>query len=508
MSTIHDEKKLTGIGTGQEEKTWALPAETGAHSRAKKLLISCLFWGLCLTLTAAGHRLYKAIVSVDREVSRELYQSDGSPLVWVGHGTVESASARIADRQAIATELPFHVQPVSTFLLTGVLGFTLLAALMVWSGRWIVDNGAQSLTGLFAGHFLWLGAIEFGLDAVGRRIGLAGSLDIVNGRVVGTHGGGILIQMSAVFLLPMLIGWTLHESNRCAMFQWFRRRLPLTRSVAASGRVDNYAARTAIQYFMTVWFCYVSVLWLADPMLGRVGELSLLIAMLAIFAATPYMIWRTTCQSGKAQALRYSVSGAIVTWTGIEIAASMRFFDEPWLSSSAYSGLILLGLTIGLTVLVMFTLKQAGASSILLKSTASVLVLTGLTSLGGCMGANENAPLTADEIEKQLRDYDDRIVAPGEEAQDGILHALGSSSPEMAAQAAVAFGKSDGVSADVREQLEALALSDDSRLKQFSALQALSRLGLLTPETRAVIKSLAADETLGRIAAYIEQPDS
>jgi len=508
MSTIHDKETLADTGSVQAEKAGALPVADGSHSVVARLLIGCLFWGLCLTLTAAGHRLYKAIVSVDREVSRELYQLDGAPLVWVGHGTVEDASSRIAERQTVATNLPLHAQPVSIFLLAAVSGFTLMAALMAWSGRWIEDTGVQSLTGLFAGHFLWLGAVEFGLDAVGRRIGLAGALDVVNGRIVGTHGGGILIQMSAVFLLPMLIGWTLHESNRCAMFQWFRRRLPLTRSVAASGRVDNYVARTAIQYFMTVWFCYVSVLWLADPMLDRVGELSLLIAMLAIFAATPYMIWRTACQSGKAQALRYSVSGAIVTWTGIEIAASMRFFDEPWLSSSAMSGLICLGLTIGLTVLVIFTLKQAATSSILLKSTASVLVLTGLTSAGGCMGANENVPLTADEIESLLRDYDDQVVAPGVEAQGGMLHALGSSSPEMAAQAAVAFGKSKDVNADVREQLEALALSDDSRLKQFSALQALSRLGLLTSETRAVIEELAADESLGRVAAYIEQPKS
>ncbi len=508
MSTIHDEEKLAGTGMLHVEKTSALPADTGSRTLASRLLTGCLFWGLCLTLTAAGHRLYKATVSVDRHVSRAQYQIDGAPLVWVGHGTVEDAYSRRAERQTGVIDLHLHAQPISTFWLSAVVGFTLLAALMAWSGQWIEDNGVQSLVGLFAGHFLWLGAVEFGLGLVGRRLGLAGALDVVNGRIVGTHGGGILIQMSAVFLLPVLIGWTMHESNRCAMFQWIRRRLPLTQSVAASGRVDNYAARTAIQYFMTVWFCYVSVLWLADPMLGRVGELSLLTAMLAIFAATPYMIWRTACQSGKAQALRYSVSGAIVTWTGIEIAASMRFFDEPWLSSSAFSGLILLGLTIGLTVLVMSTLKQAPATSILLKSTVGVLVLIALASVGGCAGANENGPLTADGIESQLRDYDDRIVAPGADAKDGMLRALASSSPEMAAQAAVAFGKSNRVSADVKQQLEALALSDDSRLSQCSALQALSRLGLLTPETRAVIEELAADETMRRIAAYVEQSRS
>jgi hypothetical protein len=52
----------------------------------------------------------------------------------------------------------------------------------------------------------------------------------------------------------------LHESNRCVFFDWFRLRLPLTRRSSATGLVDNYAARTTIQFFMTVWVCYVGVL--------------------------------------------------------------------------------------------------------------------------------------------------------------------------------------------------------------------------------------------------------
>ncbi len=503
MSTLHDKTKPADSESSQTEEHATAPRAADSQAVGARLLTGCLFWGLCLTLTAAGHRLYKATVSVDRHISRTQYERDGAPLVWVGHGTAEHAMSRIAGGQTGETDLQLHVQPVSTFLVAAILGFTLLAALMAWSGRRIEDNGMQSLIGLFGGHFLWLGAVEFGLDAVGRRIGLAGALDVVSGRIVGTHGGGILIQMSAVFLIPVLIGLTMHESNRCAIFQWFRRRLPLTRHAAASGRVDNYAARTTIQYFMTVWFCYVSVLWLADPMLGRIGEFTLLAVMLVIFAATPYMLWRTACQPGRAQALRYSVSGAIVTWTGIEIAASMKFFDEPWLNNSALSGLILLGLTIALTVLVLFTLKQTTAPSTLLKSAIGLVVLITLTSAGDCTGESGNTSSTSDEIVSLLRSYEDQIETPGTEATDGLLRALGTGSPEMAAQAAIAFGKSESVNADVQKQLESLALSDESQLKQFAALQALSRLGLLTSETREVIKRYAADASLASVVVYI-----
>lgn len=458
---------------------------------------------LCLTLTAAGHRLYKAILSVDREVSKVAYQVDGAPIVWVGHGTLEDAHSRLTEGETGATEPDLHTLPNSRFWVVAVSGLTLLAGLMAWSGRWVADNGIQSLIGLFAGHFLWLGAVEFGLDAVGRRLGLARALEVVQGRIVGTHGGGILIQMSAVFLLPVLIGWTMHESNRCAMFLWFRRRLPLTRSVAASGRVENYAARTTIQYFMTVWFCYVGVLWMADPMLGNVGQVALLTTMLAIFAATPYMIWRTANQSANAQALRYSVSGAIVTWTGIEIAAAMRFFNEPWLSTSTLSGLILLGLTIGLTLLTLLMLRPR--RPFLFRSPTSMLLLvTTLFGIGGCSTTNEDVPLTAQDIARQLRDYDERIEAPDGEAKDGLLRALASNSPEMVAQAAIAIGKSRNVDTVVRRRLEAIAMSDESRLSQFAALQALSRLGLLTPETQAVIEQLGADEAWRSIVARLE----
>ena len=506
MSTITDDQNETETpllrGPQADEGS---PADAGSRTVSARLLIACVFWMLCLTLTAAGHRLYKAIVSVDREVSKEAYQVDGAPIVWVGHGTVQDAYSRLTKGETGATVPHLHTQPNSLFWILAVSGLTLLAGLMAWSGRWIADNGIQSLIGLFAGHFLWLGAVEFGLDAVGRRLGLARSLEVVHGQIVGTHGGGILIQMSAVFLVPVLIGWTMHESNRCALFLWIRRRLPLTRSVAASGRVENYAARTTIQYFMTVWFCYVSVLWLADPMLGKVGQAFLLTTMLAIFAATPYMIWRTACQSGNSQALRYSVSGAIVTWTGIEIAAAMKFFNEPWLSTSTLSGLILLGLTIGLTALTMLMLGQVRPRPFLFRSQTSMLLLVAtLLGLGGCSRANEQGSLNAQEIARQLRDYDKRIAAPDAEAKHGLLRALASKSPEMMAQAAVAMGKSRSVDTVVKQRLEAIAMSDESRLSQFAALQALSRLGHLTPDTRVVIEQLAADETWGPIAARIE----
>lgn len=471
------------------------PSDGEIRRGSKRVLSACLFWGLCLTLTAAGHRLYKAVVTADRQMSSETYREDGASAVWVGRGTLEDAHSRVAARKALRPDGQLYALPTSPFWLAMIGTFTLLAGVMAWSGQYVTNDGIGSLVGLFAGHFLWLGAVEFGLDAVGRRLGLCGAMEVVNGRIVGTHGSGVLIQMSVVFLAPVLFGLTMHESNRCAMFQWFRKRLPLTRSVAVSGRVENYAARTTTQYFLTVWFCYVAVLWLADPLWGHVGGILLLVVMGAIFIGTPYMIWRTAQQTGLGQSLRYSVSGAVVTWTGIEIAASMQLFEEPWLSTSIASGLVSLGLAVLLTARAAVFLAKRPTGPVMSRPLAGLMVTATIFGLSGCGGSNEKTVASSpEEIVASLQQFNERITAPNAVANEGMLRALASDDPEMAAQAAVAFGKARRVSATVRQQLEKMASSDQSLLSQVAALQALSRLGLLTTETQGVLDILSADD--------------
>ena len=459
-----------------------------SRAPVSRLLIACLFWGLCLTLSAAGHRLYKATVSLDRAVSADTYRTSGVPIAWVGHGAVEDSYQRIVGDIPTNGTAVARALPNSKFWLAAALVYSALGGVMAWSGRWIRNPDVQSLVGLFAGHLLWLGAIELGLDAAGRRLGLAGALEVVDDRVVGTHAAGTLIQLSVVFLIPLLIGLTMHESNRCAVFQWFRRRLPNVLGPSPSGRVENYAARTAIQFFMTVWFCYVGVLWLADPLAGRIGGIGLLLVLWAIIVATPYMIWRTALQPSAARAFRYSVSGAVITWTAIEIAASMQLFREPWLSTSFSSGAVLLGLTIGLTGLAARFLFTNRPIVMVLPSHATAVVSVLTICIAGCMGTSEPAPLTANEFKQRLSDYDEQIGPPRAEAVDGLLHALGSSDPEMRAQAAISLGKSGGVGSVVRERLETMASEDKSRLAQLAALQALDRLDLLSPELEEFLR--------------------
>ncbi|WP_146394145.1 hypothetical protein [Allorhodopirellula solitaria] len=345
-----------------------LPTTPPARSmRRRAWYASILFWVLALMLSAGGHRLFVSLRSLDQRVSSETYQHEGMRASWVGHGTVEQSLAqkRQSNEAFVSAAAPesvdeLHVLPVSQLWAGLGVALTLATAIVVWGAGRMQNRGLQSLVGALAGHALWIGAIEIGLDVAGRRMGLSGALAVVENRVVGVHGSGVLIQWSALFLVPVLIGLTLHESNRCVVFRWFRKHLPLTRSVAASGRVDNYAGRILIQFFMTVWFCYVGVLWMADSSITRYSTAMLTITLLAIMLGTPYMVYRTTRQKSVAGMFRYSVSGAVVTWSGIEIAAASNMITEPWLNSSV-AGLAVF--TIGPIVLVVLSVIALRESS-------------------------------------------------------------------------------------------------------------------------------------------------
>ena len=323
-----------------------------------------LFWALCLLLSAAGHWVYVAFRAADRSVSSELYRQPGREIVWVGHGTLDQSVERAKSKsESVLSPNKPTALVVSPFWFAIGITFTLLAIVSVWSCQWVGDRGLQSLVGLLAGHALWIGTVEIGLDLASRRLGLVGAIDLVSGRLAGVHGTGVLIQYSVIFLLPVFVGLTLHESNRCVVFQWFRRKLPITMNAGASGRVDNYAARTAMQFFMTVWVCYVAVLWVADPLLGFWSHASLLTTLVTIVVATPYMIWKTVCQLTAANMLRYSVSGAVVTWTGIEIASATGMIYEPWLNDAATVGAILVGGCVVLTAMSATVLRGSQQTS-------------------------------------------------------------------------------------------------------------------------------------------------
>ncbi len=485
----------------------AAPSEMHQDSRAYRFRQACVFWLLCLTLSAAGHRLYKFVVSTDRAISAEFYQTtEGAPLVWVGYGKVEDLANRTIEKNTLPTStVPNRVLPNSSFWIGSSFLFTALGILLIWSGRWIQNHGIQSLLGLFAGHCLWIGSIEFGLDATGRSLGLAGSLEFVGDKLVGTHGAGTLIQASIVFLIPVFVGLSFHESNRCVVFKWFRQRLPILRNPNASGRVENYVARTAMQFFMTVWFCYVTVLWMADPIAGSFGHWALLLILVAVVLTTPYMVWRTAQQSNRGKALRYSVSGAIVTWSAIEIASSMQMFEEPWLSTSSFSLIFFFLLSLVLTVLSTRELAGTKTPRQSYVGVAMLVIVLFLAPAAGCSSNINPGPMTPIDVLTALQDYKARIKVPQASAIAASKKALYSNDGVIRAQAAIAFGKSRELDSEVVNQLRKMAKSEDSRISQIAAIIALTNHDALDVQSQGALNQLRFDENWSAIIQELVQ---
>lgn len=112
-------------------------APWAGRSIPHKLAVACVFWLLCLTLSAAGHRLYKFVVSVDREVSAELYRNNGAPLLWVGHGYVEHALEKMSSESPHMAVAQLYALPVSTFWLSSAICFLVLGSVLVLAARWV-----------------------------------------------------------------------------------------------------------------------------------------------------------------------------------------------------------------------------------------------------------------------------------------------------------------------------------------------------------------------------------
>lgn len=488
-----------------------------------------LFWALALLLSAGGHRLFIALRTLDQHVSSSVYQQAGQSANWVGHATAEQSLERYLQSdprfvEAIQsnTIADLCTLPVSPFWagLGGLL--TIAAAVAVWAGRWIPNNGLQSLVGALAGHAIWIGAVEVGLDTAGRKLGLAGALSVVENRIVGVHGAGVLIQWSALFLVPVMIGLTLHESNRCVIFRWLRERLPLTRSVAASGRVENYAARTLIQFFMTVWVCYAAVLWMADQSVSPWPHATLLISLLAIALGTPYMIYRTTRQRSAAAMFRYSVSGAVLSWSGIEIASATGMFSEPWLSTSVQSLLFYTVAPMILLSLAIVALRHTDRSaqpgddaqeelssrSQPIRQRAlvtSVLLLSVGASIAGCRQSDTpQESLTPQQIIERLEQIEARVRAVPADAMGGIMHALASPDRESRLSAIASCGKSKHVSSQLKNVLLELAETDPDPLVRGAALRALYRLGRPSAGLKRLVTQLQDDPVLGDLAGGLK----
>ncbi len=294
---------------------------------------------------AAGHLLMVAVNAADAAVSAEQYQSMGIVARWFGDGPLDAelselGSVAIGGGTAVPT---IHMLPVSPFLVAAALGLTALGFCILLFSRFIADDGLQSLLGVLGGLFLWTGAVEYGLVVASRLLGIAKGLSMHGDQVIGVAGEYVLLKHTWGILLILCVYLTFAESNRCNVFLWLRRRVPLMRGPLASGHITNYGPRTAFQYIMIIWTFYVLLLWLYDETLFGAQSLATRLVMVGSLAGAVFLTWRTVRRPTWGHTLRYAIGTAVVAWTPIEISAKWGLFEEPWLILNPQTAVLFFG---------------------------------------------------------------------------------------------------------------------------------------------------------------------
>ncbi|MDP7069964.1 MAG: hypothetical protein QF561_01285 [Phycisphaerales bacterium] len=206
----------------------------------------------------------------------------------------------------------------------GATGLVLVGCLLVMATRWTQSSAWQSFHGAFAGVLLWTGAVEYGLLYAATVLGIA--------EVNGTAGEYRIMMHTWSFLLLLVLYLVMHESIRCNLFIWLRRKLHLTARAPVSGTVVNYGPRTAFEMISILWFFYVLLLLLYDESLVGVHHPLTYACLVLSLAFGMWLFVRLLRIKDMGYAIRYAIPTVIVIWNVVEITAKWGLYEEPWLT--------------------------------------------------------------------------------------------------------------------------------------------------------------------------------
>lgn len=323
------------------------PQMARRSKRMSALVRSVLAFGFVFATLAAGHLFMVAINAFDHAVSGAEYKTNGVEARWFGDRSIlaklnaleheaSTDAARHTIDEAIQTvrdgrALSFYMLPVSSFLVAATFALILAGFVLLILSRYAANNAMQSVIGIFAGLLLWTGGAEYGLMVASRLLGVAKAFDLHGDRLVGAFGEYVLLKHTWGLILLVVMYLLFLETNRCPFFLWFRRRLHLMRGALATGRIDNFAPRTAFQYVTVMWVFYVLLLWAYDEAVFGVDSWFTRAIFFGSFASTGYLWLRLFRQGSMGRAIRYAIATSIVSWNSVEIAAKWGLFREPWL---------------------------------------------------------------------------------------------------------------------------------------------------------------------------------
>lgn len=313
-----------------------------SSSPAVRTTLSSAFIFLML---AAGHLLMVVINAVEHRVDAPVPQGVAARM-FTDRPLAEELEAalrktrtpenRAVLQQAVnaahaGRDVVLKMLPVTRTLVAATLLLTAIGAFLMWVTSRLKGDAAQTIVGIFAGNFIWTGAVEYGLTIASRQLGVAKAITAVDGQLVAIYGEYVLLKHTWGALVLIMAYLLYLESSRCPVFLWWRERVPTMRGALVTGRIDNYGPRSAFQYATTVWGFYLLLLWAYDEDVFGVHGIFTSLVLAGSLAGTVYTVYRLTQYNGWGPAIRYAMGAMIIAWTPIEIAGKWGVLREPWL---------------------------------------------------------------------------------------------------------------------------------------------------------------------------------
>lgn len=212
----------------------------------------------------------------------------------------------------------------------GLIGIIII----MWGARRDTEI-AGTWAGFVGASLLWTGWVEFSLHFHARYFAVKtlcgpGEYIYYCAERPGTKPEYFLMQGSVGFMLAIMLYFMLNKETRCNMFRWMHKHLRIRVGKPSRGLTRNFANNVAIETITILWFFYVYLMFLYDPVL--IGETHWFTYLsFGIFLVwSLYLIQRLLRFKRVTSALRYAIPTGIIFYNLFEIAGRWEWYKEFW----------------------------------------------------------------------------------------------------------------------------------------------------------------------------------
>lgn len=220
--------------------------------------------------------------------------------------------------------------------LVGVMGILII----LWGVRKNTEI-AGTWAGFAGASLLWTGWVEFSIHYYARFFGVKalcpdGSYAYACASKAATKPEYFLMQSSVGFMLVIMLYFLLNKETRCNMFRWFHRKLHMKVGAPSRGLTRNFANNVAIETLTILWFFYVYLMIVYDPVMAGDHSWVAYGSLIGLFLWSLYLIQRLLRFKRVSSALRYAIPTAIIFYNTIEIMGRMEWYTEFWVHPFKY----------------------------------------------------------------------------------------------------------------------------------------------------------------------------